>query len=307
MTNHNSKYKLIYILGAPHCGSTLLDMIIGSDRDTFSLGELFYFNAYKGDLYSDKLPFGRICTCGKHFNKCPFWKDLIEDNRNIIKDRTILESAKILLNVLNPFENRFSLKTRIGDNHSLLTDIFTKAKKENKRLIYLIDSSKDPRRLYELVRDKKIPNQDIYVIHLIRDARAYVNSYQKPIRINLRLKLRNTFTCISEWILINYVCIRIIKKYRLQNITITYDYFARQPKTYIKQISSFLHINISEDGFLEHVRKTTYHNVNGNIIRFREIPGIKYDEEWRKRFNWSKKVILTILSYPFNKFWVYTK
>ena len=37
--------KVVFIMGAGHCGSTLLDLIVGSHSNAFSLGEFKQFGS----------------------------------------------------------------------------------------------------------------------------------------------------------------------------------------------------------------------------------------------------------------------
>lgn len=57
---------LINIFGAGHSGTTMLDLMLGNDKNSFSLGEVnAWFRPYR------KHHFRIICSCGEEF--CPYW------------------------------------------------------------------------------------------------------------------------------------------------------------------------------------------------------------------------------------------
>ena len=57
--------KIICILGSGHRGSSLLDLILGSTDEAFSVGGLSYLDTYKGFKLRNayKMALGRLCTC----------------------------------------------------------------------------------------------------------------------------------------------------------------------------------------------------------------------------------------------------
>lgn len=62
--------RILFIISAAHSSSTLLDMLLGTHLDIFSIGEIVnYLRAVKNNL--------EPCVCGKIVNKCNFWKPII--------------------------------------------------------------------------------------------------------------------------------------------------------------------------------------------------------------------------------------
>ena len=63
--------KLIYIVGFGQSGSTLLDMMLGSDPNYFSSCELVYLiYAYFN---------GEYCSCVQKVEGCSFWPKIIQE------------------------------------------------------------------------------------------------------------------------------------------------------------------------------------------------------------------------------------
>lgn len=60
------KQKIIYIRGIGRSGSTLLDALIATSGQVFSVGEVYRFNELRDmDTW---------CSCGAAFSSCPFWR-----------------------------------------------------------------------------------------------------------------------------------------------------------------------------------------------------------------------------------------
>ena len=57
---------IIYIAGYGRSGSTVLDMLLGSDDHAIGLSELTHVFGY----WSNDLP----CSCGKRIRQCEMWK-----------------------------------------------------------------------------------------------------------------------------------------------------------------------------------------------------------------------------------------
>ena len=302
--------KIIYILGGGHSGSTLLDLILGSADEAFSVGELMYVDHYKGYKTEKfhRLVKGRLCTCGEHFDECPFWSKVVFDGEdNVEKHENLSESFRILINILNPLERWAQARFRISPNRQTYDKIVEQARSIKPDVRFIVDSSKDPRRLYELIQDPEIGPENLQVIHLIRDGRGYIYSYQKPERLEDGRNLRGTIDCLIEWIIVNILSRRIVKKYKLNAFTLSYDRFAEEPDAYLGRLGKFLGIDLEAETALKRIEKTVYHNVHGNPIRRRKIESIRRDTKWESFFSPVKKFFLTVVLHPFNRRWVYPR
>jgi len=302
--------KIIYILGGGHSGSTLLDLILGSSDQAFSVGELMYVDYYKGykTEKSHRLTRDRQCTCEEHFDECPFWSNVEFDQAdNVAKHENLSESLRILINIMNPLERWMRAGFRIGPNRDVYGRILEQARTIKPDVRFIVDSSKDPRRLYELIHDPEIGPDKLAVVHLIRDGRAYIYSYQKPQRITEGRDLRGTVQCLVEWIIVNILSRRLVRKYKLNAFTLSYDRFAEQPDEHLRKLGDFLGFDIDTDTALQGIEQTIYHNVHGNPVRRRKIDAIRRDTTWMRVFSPAKKFLLTVVLYPFNRRWVYSR
>ncbi len=288
------KIKLIYIVGTGHSGSTLLDLIIGSSPEVFSVGELYFYSVYRNKEQPDKVQRAFICTCKKAFDECSFWRDINQKGDFKIKLRfSKKEVIKVMLYVLLPFLTPKPVNS-FDDTQVLLEEIYRKARQVKPRLVYILDSSKSFVRLFYLLQ---IPDIEVYPILLIRDGRGVINS-----RLRMGQKV-GFFSAILQWVL-NSLIAKRLTKHNPRAIHISYNLFCQQPEEYIRMLNQKLNIHISEEAFIEDVAKTEYHNIDGNIIKFKGITEIRCDERWKEELSFFKRFMATVLLYPFNTLWV---
>jgi hypothetical protein len=224
--------------------------------------------------------------------------------KNIIKDWSLKDSIKIAVNILNPLENNYNFNDPQENNYEVFSNILRQARKESSKVRYIIDSSKDPRRLYGLVKDPLINLNNLYVVHIIKDGRGYISSYRSVKRKEGGLEVKSSFYYLLEWLVINIFTKIILLKYKLKNITVSYDNFAKEPSADIIRINKFLSTNVNSENILEAVQNTIYHQVHGNLLRFSKIEKIKYDRSWERNLNLGERVIYSLLLYPFHKLWM---
>ncbi len=308
--NSHISSDILFIAGGGHSGSTLLDMIIGSCPEVFGVGEIAFYSHYKNKASFDckRHPVGPICTCGKDMDECEFWREIFKDDEpSTLEELNTAENIKLLLNIINPFEKLVAFKVQKGNNSALFARICSVAYKYKNDLKFILDSSKNPFRLYELVKDENIDNGSITVIHLIRDGRAYINSYQSKKRKGLGFPIKSSCTYFIQWVITNILTRIIINKFNLNYISLSYDQFAIEPAKHLKKLNEFLEIAIDTEGFIDEMRSTTYHNMGGNTLRFDKPESIEHDQSWKRNLSRPKQAVFSILAFPFNKMWVYKK
>ncbi len=305
-----TKYKIIYILGSGHSGSTLLDMSLGTHPKVFSAGEVAFYSHYIEQMPHKKIDkkIGFACTCGKRISNCKFWQQVsrqVDISWPIIKNRGQLDTYKIFFNIINPFEKWFSFKTKISSNRKVYDAIFREAKKTKPDLRYIVDSSKDPRRLYELIKDPEIDNNDLMVIYLIRDGRAYVHSYNKDVDMISGVTKRNVLLTIIEWIGVQIASNTMLHKYPVKAQKITYKSLTLMPEKTFNNLYSLLKIkrSVMVSTLLKKINKHNYHNLHGSLSKFKTYKNIRYDTSWKKKLTIKEGLISNIFLYVPNKLW----
>jgi sulfur transfer complex TusBCD TusB component (DsrH family) len=266
-----SKINLIYIVGSGHCGSTLLDLIIGSAPEVFTLGELGFFNIYKEHLNHNKKKASSICTCKTDFHTCHFWKTVKDKQEFSIKKQfSSSETMRILFSIFSPLYTRPS-EQYPDDTFDLLDTINTHYFGREHAPSYYVDSSKDPRRLYYLLNDSRL---NVFPIFLKKNGVSVAHSYSK---YRPNLKQKNFYVSyVLRWMLVNKTARGLLKN--TEHSVISYEDFCETPLAYFSSLNEQLGINIpmsSMEELLHTVNNTTYHSIDGNALRFYPITTIK--------------------------------
>jgi hypothetical protein len=140
-------YKVIYITGQGHSGSTLLDLIIGSHSDVVSVGEI----KPKSLHYLDDAKSNKKCICGSRIRDCDFW--------NGVTSRLSHPAAAVCEK----------------GNEKAKTAFVSAALAVSGCSVYC-ENTKSERRLRELA---DAPELDLFAVELVRDPRAVAFSYQR--------------------------------------------------------------------------------------------------------------------------------
>jgi len=281
--------KLIYIVGTGHCGSTLLDLVVGSAPEVFSTGELAFYNIYRKKKKYKQGTKNYLCTCGKDFHKCNIWKSTFSQEFNIKKFFTFGESIHIVLSVM--FPQIFSYFQE-DDSDKLLAMLAERGDQND--IVYFVDSSKDSRILKVLLNN---PNIEVYPIFLIRESGGVGYSYSRKGR---KQESKNFYLTLVKWLIINLITKKMLEK-NPKKLVFKYKVFCEYSKKIIKSINKNLNINISERNFLEEINKIIYHNIDGNVLRFEELKEIKYNHKWKNKVNAVKKQMNYLINSFFYK------
>lgn len=169
----------------------------------------------------------------------------------------------------------------------------------------LVDSSKTPSHGFVL---NEMSNVDLFVIHLVRDSRGVVYSWQrKKRRPEIYWKEEymprlSTLKAIREWILFNELT-RALKRKVFRYKIVRYKTFAKKPKDTILKTMKWLNTKPSSLGFFiddHHVELEPQHTISGNPIRFKQgLVEIHPDMEWMVKMPRIKKVLISLFTYPF--------
>ena len=158
------KKKILFVLGTAHCGSTLLSLILDSHPQCFNVGELSNFPSF----YRSKK---RICSVCE--SECVFWDRQFSQTE---LQNLCLGLANARISPLIPLKVERFFRELVND------DIFRPysaiASKTPANVI--VDSTKTIYWISGMLQRKEIKKEfDIYLLHLVRDGRAVLNSYLK--------------------------------------------------------------------------------------------------------------------------------
>ena len=267
--------KIIYIVGSGHCGSTIIDSILGAHSRIFGAGEI------------QNLRFSGKCSCSKNILDCDMWRDL-KDKFNP-EYLTVFRSKKNFLFNSDNFYYLNSRKKVIKEECHKINDVLF----DNVARIgvdFIVDSSKDVDRLEMLSRNPKL---DIQVIHIVRDGRAVSWSYIR--------KYNKLFPWIFKWFLSN-LKIEIFKKRTKSNVLfLRYEDFVSNPKKEISKILNSVNLSL-EDGMFDSIGGNS-HQVGGNRLRFNKNIILRKDMSWESDMPKIYVILFNLLFGVFNLFY----
>ena len=225
--------ELIYIVGSGRSGSTLLEIILGSQEDVFSCGELC-------QLIIEYLN-GSYCACGETLSNCNYWSNIVTNwikknhlTLNEIRRFAYLDyfyshpkNLKAWFMALISFYQTEEYKWYLALLKSLLLEIVqhTQAK-------IITDSSKSPVRILNL---KKIWPGKITIIHLIRSPFEIISSLKKSWTkdkkkgIQNDIPARNPIRTAIFWIVINSMAEFVIWLTKIKCLRIKYEDLIKNP------------------------------------------------------------------------------
>lgn len=277
--------KVIYIMGAGHIGSTVLDVVISTHPHMESLGEVLKF--YRSAWLPDE---NRHCACGLPAYECPFWTQV----RQKWIESMGSEEAAHYIHLQERFERSRSSWARLLWNRFIRTSDFNRYIKGTEALFkaiqevggkkFLVDSSLIPKRAYAL---SMLPNIELYLIHMVRDGRGVIWSLMKPgkqipEKVYVPAPPRRT---TKYWISANLQSawvFRHVRKNRRQ--LIRYEDFVINTPMVLDQIGEMIGEDLSglvKDAALTNPNEAR-HTVGGNRIRFQKDKDIrlKADFAW---------------------------
>lgn len=281
---NTSPVELVSIFGAGHSGSTLLDMIIGSHKAAFSLGEISRFNEYVNNK--------QRCTCGLCVTKCPIWSQVLEYlgqsgyrierlsdrfivSRHCSDDRFFVRMGHFLSIVmfLVPFNKRQNALrficpetyARMCNAHQLYDTICAITQCQ-----LVVDSSKSVHRFRLL---QSLRPESTRGIFLTRDGRAVMNSLVNRAGLAPEEAAR-------KWLHGQRYVLSMLRTLPSRRyIHVRYEALCRDTEVTVRGICDFLEIPFHSQmlAFREHM----HHNIGGNRMRFGKTQSIKESVSWR--------------------------
>ncbi|HET9888800.1 MAG TPA: hypothetical protein VFR10_14920, partial [bacterium] len=202
---------VIYILGYGRSGSTILDIVLGSDPEIQSVGEL--------DLLSREWE-TRSCSCGLSYSACPFWSRVRASTESALGAHSMRERESILRRVEDLRALPRLLMRLVAQSHAdayrclVREELAAIARISGKSTI--LDSSKSAReaagRALAISHIAGIPTK---LIHLVRDGRAVLWSVKRGDNVRLGEGCSKdaaafswpTLRALGGWILANVIAL----------------------------------------------------------------------------------------------------
>jgi hypothetical protein len=271
-------FTLVYILGAGHCGSTLLNLLLNGHSQMVGLSEISSIGRYVSSTGET----------GEHPFHTAFWR-AVEKCYESTSGQSFDE-----IDISNPSWktvrswDRKDITSYAWINRDLLSCI---AEKSGASL--LVDASKHWQRLYVLQQSGLFP---IKVIHLIRDGRGVINSYIR--------KYDNFGAALRRWAAPALCAFYLRRKFKASDwLQTRYEDLAMRPKATLQRICVFLQVNFESDMLA--YRQHPDVGIGGNRMRIRQDERILLDERWRQEFSCLDRIKFAFLGGWLNKIYGY--
>jgi len=254
------KEKVIYILGAGRSGTTIIDIVLGNNKNIFSCGELVRFSELRSE------PRG-VSPESENYR---FWKGIEE---------TLFKAFP------TSHERLFQLFRKMEYLSSFFMHLFgwrsRKVRQEYKEYIktffgilfdtidesIVIDSSKYAGRALGLLN---CLDYDIYLIYVIRDPVMVVKSFAKR---NVEQPSKGFISANIYYFIANLMCRIVVMKAKKSHVYIlNYENFIRNPVQELNHIQSHFKIDLSESIRLARSQEpfTVGYLFDGNRIRLQK-------------------------------------
>jgi hypothetical protein len=296
--------KILYVLGASRCGSTVLGNLLGEMDGFFSAGELKF-------LWERVLQ-GRVCGCHSRLEQCEVWGEILEAHRiagGSATPSSMLADARaslrlhhmpyLLLQRPGRVSGRISLDRYLGvlERTYRTLDHVSAAR-------VVVDTSKHPS---NGMATWLMPGIETYFLHLVRDPRAvaYSESQWKanpdgtPTGMMPKLPV---WEASLHWTSRNIASEAIrVRVGSARFARMRYEDFIARPRQAVESITRLLGERFDPRPFIdEHaVELAMNHTVSGNADRF--VTGkvqLRLDDRWTRHMARRDRRIVAGLTAP---------
>jgi hypothetical protein len=254
--------KVIYIVGASHSGSTLLDMMLNAHPEIVSVGEVLNLNRVKRRKSGEpKVP---KCSCGAvGILQCSFWSRVNARVKEI--------SGKGFAD-LDLYDYR--QPGRMREANEVLFGAIADVSGKN----IIVDSSKMPRRLKHLLQ---LEHVQVHPIFVVRDPRGQINSsigkhgLMKSIFFHevVHAQIRRTLGSVPHSFL-------------------RYEDLVLRPERSLDKVLRSLGLKFDERQLKWAEQEK--HSFAGNHARFQPTSKLVLDDSWRSGLSATQKVMIDI-------------
>ncbi len=288
--------KILYIAGASFSGSTFLGAALSQHPDFCLAGELIGFLSHR--------PRGHKCSCGQRYDRCTFWKTVLQDWQrrspaiSLDEFRTIserYERIRAYPRLLSPnLTQQVDFQRYAAANHA-----FFAALAQAGQCSTIIDISKYPTRALALAR----AGLDVYCVHLVKNGLAYLDSDTRR-RYRRRYQQRRFWPrwrfwvrSALEWDLINLLAEDVTR--RLGGLRLRYEDYVADPAAAFARIGQALATDTLAP-YGEQLRRGATisfdHALGGNLIRLQGETRLEPRTNWVARLSPTQKIIYALIS-----------
>jgi hypothetical protein len=292
--------RVLYIGGWGRSGSTLLDRLLGQVSGCFSVGEM-------RDIWLRGVLENRLCGCGQSFMVCPFWAEVGErafggwngrHARTMHSLRMRYDRPWTVPVLMTPVRWSGGLQRYVDATAALYRAI-----SDTSRAEVIVDSTKIPSYAYLL---RRIEGLDLRFVHLVRDSRGVVYSWQKSVRRpdgtqKQDLMLRYGAASASGRYVLYNATAGLMRRSAAPYTFVRYEDLVADPAALLERVVGFAGLQSGGFDFLDDgtAELRPNHTVDGNPMRFAEGPlRIRVDERWRTEMARADQRTVSILTQP---------
>lgn len=292
--------KVVYIAGSGRSGSTLLGGLLGQIDGFFYGGELM-------NIGPRSLGENRLCGCGAPIRECPTWTQVLTGSFGSLEAALAALGAKRIYDPLRKLPTVSRLMRRrfvesLGDFRRDLGRLHLGIAREAGARV-IVDSSHVP--LYGAVLES-LPEVELYVVHLVRDARAVAYSWLRPKTQpdpTRPFEMKQEWTSLSAamWSVSNYKAERFFRGRAGRYVLVRYEDLIARPREAVERIVGMLGEPLTGLRFLgpNTVEMEATHCVFGNPDRFKlgEVT-LRLDDEWRRKMRSRDRATVFAWTWP---------
>jgi hypothetical protein len=301
----DDRVKVLYIMSGTRSGSTILDQILGELDGFFSTGELRF--VWERGLLED-----RTCGCRRPVRECEVWSAVLSADAGVdepLEKRSAEDVVRLQHESLRLRHTWRVLRRHREDldgplaHYAPVADQLYRAVHDVTGARVIVDSSKHPSDAALL---PLLPTIDPYVVHLVRDPRAVVHSWQRkreePDRPgDAEMPTWSLPKTALNWDAVNLAANAVRRAAGDRAILLRYQDLVHDPQDAIRRIATLVGEHPATLPFLDDhtVRLRPNHTVSGNPSRFRigDIV-LREDDEWIRAQSTTDRWLATLLTLP---------
>jgi hypothetical protein len=296
--------RVLYIGGMGRSGSTVLQAMLGQLPGFVAAGELRYL-WQRGPI--DNV----LCSCGEHFETCPFWMRVGEiafggwgelDAPAVVALQATVDRHRYLPQIVGP-ARRTDFAGRLERYVALVRRLYSGITSVSGGAV-IVDSTKDPPHGFILQRTF---GENFRLAHLVRDSRGVAYSWTKRVQrpeVTISasyMEQSGPATMALKWLDYNLL-FHALRAIGAPTVLLRYEDLVREPATALERLIELVGetrppgLLPGEGGSVE-IRPE--HTLSGNPLRFRtgSMP-LHNDDEWKRRMPSSQRRMVSAITAP---------
>jgi hypothetical protein len=279
--------KATYLAGTSYCGSTLLALLLDSHPQVVSVGET---SINRIGQKSGKVNY--VCSCGAVLRDCVFWHELfrmVNEEGLEFGVHSWTNDYKYKNSLLHKFLSTYPSNTplRVFQNiacHMLpfhkkrvayanrVNIAFMQSALKLTRAEVFFDTSKALMRLSHLLRS---PALDVQVVRVVRDVRAFANSYKsRGVSVEQAARHWKNYQTSADYLLNTTPSCRVL--------LMRYEDFCHDPLYWLKSLHTFLGVQPLDP---PETITSNEHHIIGNHMRLQKITAITANHSWQEKLS----------------------